>query len=303
MKILLTGSHGLIGTGLVPALTARGHRTVRLVRAPAAPPPGDVVWDPATGHVADPARLDGLDAVVHLAGENIASGRWTQARKARIRESRVRGTRLLAEALARLPHPPRALVCASAVGYYGDRGEEVLREESPPGTGFLAEVCRDWEAAADPARRAGIRVVALRTGLVLSPAGGALARLLPVFRLGLGGRLGSGRQYASWIAIDDVVGAILHLLESDAVTGPVNLVAPHPVTNREFTAALGRALRRPALLAVPAWALRIALGETAGELLASVRAEPAKLRGAGYAFRHPDVEEALRALLGRHRPS
>jgi uncharacterized protein (TIGR01777 family) len=301
MNILLTGSHGLIGRALVPALTAQSHRTVRLIRVSSTPAPDDVVWDPATGQVADPSRLDGFDAVIHLAGESIAAGRWTQARKARIRESRVRGTRLLADILARSPHPPRMLICASAVGYYGDRGQDILREESAPGTGFLAEVCREWEAASDPARRAGIRVAHLRTGIVLSPAGGALARLLPMCRLGLGGALGSGRQYMSWIAIDDVVGAILHLLANAGVAGPVNLVAPRPVTNREFTAALGRVLGRPTLFAVPAVALRIALGEMAGELLGSVRAEPAALQRSGYTFRHPDLEGALRALLGRSR--
>ncbi len=295
--VLVTGSRGLVGSALIPVLAARGDRIVRLVRAASVSGPDEAAWDPAAGTI-DAGRLDGVDAVIHLAGENISAGRWTPARKARIRESRVRGTRLLAETLARLRYPPRALLSASATGYYGDRGDEVLREDSPPGTGFLAEVCREWEAAAEPARRAGVRVVSMRAGVVLSPAGGMLARLLPVFRLGFGGPLGSGRQYLSWIAIDDVVGAVLHLLADEGTAGPVNLVAPVAVTNAEFTKALGRVLSRPTLLPVPAIVLRAAFGEMAdGAILASARVEPARLAASGYRFRFSDAGAALRHLL------
>lgn len=298
MNVLVTGSHGLIGSALVPALARRGDRIVRLVRtAPAAA--DEVAWDPMTGAI-DAARLEGVDAVVHLAGENLAAGRWTAQRKARILDSRVRGTRLLAETLGRLSKRPRVLLSASATGYYGDRGDAVVREESPSGTGFLAEVCRQWEQAADPARQAGIRVVHLRSAIVLSAAGGVLRRLLPVFRLGLGGPLGSGRQYVSWIAIDDWVGAALHLLGDARVAGPVNMVAPRPVTNIEFTRALARAVSRPALVPVPALALRALFGDMADEaLLTSARVEPARLLASGYVFRFPDLDGALRHVLGR----
>jgi len=234
---------------------------------------------------------------VHLAGENLAAGWWTAERKRRIRDSRVGGTRLLAEALAGLRQRPRLLLSASATGYYGHRGEEILVEASAPGTGFLAAVCREWEAAAAPARDAGVRVVYLRSGVVLSPAGGALARLLPMFRLGLGATLGTGRQFMPWITLDDEVGAILHLLTHD-ISGPVNLVSPQQVTNREFTATLCRIVRRPALLRVPGQALRMVLGEAAGELLASERVHPARLLETGYAFRHPELESTLRDLVG-----
>jgi NAD dependent epimerase/dehydratase family enzyme len=276
VSILVSGSHGLIGSALIPTLAARGHRIVRLVRHRVSRSADEVAWDPAAGWIDAPA-LEGLEAVIHLAGEPIAAGRWTAARKARIRGSRIGGTRLLAEALARLRRTPQALICASATGYYGSRGEEILVEESAPGTGFLAEACRDWEAAAAPARDAGIRVVHLRSGLVLSPTGGVLAKLLRIFRLGLG--------------------AILHVLAQGVQRGPVNLVSPHPVTNREFTATLGRMLRRPALFPVPAPVLWIALGEVAGELLGGQRVHPTKLLTAGYAFRHPDLEAGLRAIL------
>ncbi|HEX9247004.1 MAG TPA: TIGR01777 family oxidoreductase, partial [bacterium] len=229
--------------------------------------------------------------------ESVARGRWTAAKKARIRESRVESTRLLARTLAGLTRRPQVLICASAVGYYGHRGDEILAEESAPGQGFLAEVCVAWEAAAETARQAGIRVVHLRTGLVLTPAGGALATLLPLFRLGLGGRFGSGRQWMSWITLDDEVEAIAHALGRDTLQGPVNLVSPHPVTNQEFTNALARVLRRPAVLAVPGAALRAVIGEAAGELLGSQRAHPARLLAGGYTFRHPELEAGLRHLL------
>jgi len=295
VKILFSGSHGLIGSALLPLLTSRGHRIIRLVRGDPGSGPDRISWDPASGRLEAP-QLEGVDAVIHLAGESLASGRWTAARKARIRHSRVESTRLLAGALARLDRRPAALITASAVGYYGDRGDEILVEDSAPGSSFLATLCRDWEAAAAPARQAGIRVAHLRSGVVLSPAGGVLARLLPVFRAGLGGRLGNGRQFMSWIGLDDEVEAIHHVLTHDAVQGPVNLVSPQPVTNREFTAALGRFLRRPAFLAVPAGLLRLALGELAGEMLSSARAYPARLLATGYAFQDPELEGALRHL-------
>jgi uncharacterized protein (TIGR01777 family) len=297
--VLVTGSGGLIGSALVPLLTTGGHRVSRLVRGRTRRRQGERPWLPERG-VLDPADLEDVDAVVHLAGENIAAGRWTEARKARIRESRVAGTQLLAGALARLSRPPKVLLCASAVGFYGDRGEEQLREESPPGTGFLPEVCVAWEAATEAARKAGIRVVHLRLGVVLSSAGGALRNMLTPFRLGGGGRLGDGAQFMSWIALDDAIGAIYHALSHPSLRGAVNLVAPHPVTNRVFTRTLGRVLRRPTCLAAPAAALRLALGEMADALLLTgARVDPARLRDSGYAFRFPELEAALRHLLGR----
>lgn len=297
MKIAVTGSRGLIGSALVPFLTAGGHHVTRLVRGPSSPG-GDVGWDPAHG-LRDPARLEGLDGVVHLAGENIA-GRWTAARKAEIRRSRVEGTEHLCESLARLERPPKVLVSASAIGYYGDRGDEILREESPPGHDFLAEVSRAWEAATGPAARAGIRVVNLRFGVVLSPAGGALQKMLLPFKLGAGGRVGSGRQFWSWIALDDAVGTIHHALVTEALAGPVNATSPAPLTNAEFTRTLARVLRRPALFPMPAAAARLAFGEMADALLlASARVIPARLQAAGYRYRFPDLEGALRHLLGR----
>ncbi len=299
MKILVTGSSGLVGSALVSFLTDGGHEILRLVRSKPRSGMPEIRWNPETGDV-DLARLEGVEAVVHLAGENIASGRWTAEKKIRIRESRVRGTRLLCESLAHLEQPPRVLVCASATGYYGDRGEEVLREESPPGSGFLAEVCQAWEAAAEPARQKGMRVAHLRLGMVLSPKGGALARMLLPFRLGLGGVVGSGKQYWSWIALDDAVGAACHALTTEALQGPVNAVAPRSVTNREFAQTLGRVLGRPSLFPLPAFVARILFGQMAQELLlASTRVEPQRLLATGYSFRYPDLEGALRHLLGR----
>lgn len=299
MTIVVSGSRGLIGSALARVLAGEGHIVVRLVRSGGAVPGASARWDPQTGAV-DPGGLEGCDAVVHLAGESIAGGAWTAERKRKIRDSRVEGTRLLCETLLRLHNPPAALLCASAVGYYGDRGEEVLREESPPGTGFLAQVCREWEEAAELAARGGIRVVRLRFGMVLSPDGGALARMLPPFRAGLGGRMGSGRQYVSWIALDDVVGAVRHAIRTGSLAGPVNVTAPHPVDNREFTRILGRVLSRPARVPAPAFALRLAFGEMADELLlASARAEPARLVASGYEFRFPSLDGALRNLLGK----
>ncbi|MBI5685167.1 MAG: TIGR01777 family protein [Verrucomicrobia bacterium] len=282
MKILLTGSGGLVGSALIPRLTVGGHGITRLSHSQP--------WPELAGH----------DAVVHLAGENIATGRWTPEKKARIRDSRVQVTRRLCDTVARLASPPRVVICASAVGCYGNRGDELLREESAPGTGFLAEVCRDWEAATKPAADAGIRVVNLRFGVILSAAGGALAKMLTPFKLGVGGVIGDGRQWMSWVALDDAVGVIGDALANDALRGPVNVVAPQPVTNREFTTALGRVLRRPTMFPAPAFALRLALGEMADALLlSSQRVEPAKLVASGYRFRFPELEGALRHLLKR----
>jgi uncharacterized protein (TIGR01777 family) len=299
MRVAVSGSGGLIGAEVVASLEAAGDEIVRLVRRAPGPSENAVRWDPGSG-IVDASALEGLAAVVHLAGENIAAGRWNAARKAAIRESRVTGTRLLCDTLARLSTPPETLVCASAIGWYGDRGDEVLTEEIPPGTGFLADVCRDWEAAAAPAARKGIRVVALRIGMVLSPKGGALARMLPPFRAGFGGVLGNGRQYVSWVALDDLAGIVLHVLANRDLDGPVNAVSPHPVTNREFTGALGSVLSRPTPFPVPAFALRLAVGEMADALLlASARVVPRRLEETGYRFRFPELHAALRHLLGR----
>jgi len=297
-RVAVTGSTGLVGSALVRHLTDGGHEVIRLVRDGSTGGAGRLTWDPGTGTI-DPGALDDVDAVVHLAGENIAAGRWTPARKDRILRSRVDGTRRLSEALARSARPPRALVCASAIGFYGDRGEEVLTESSGPGQGFLAEVCRHWETAAEPARRAGIRVVSLRLGMILSGRGGALAKMLPLYRLGLGGRIGHGRQYLSWVTLTDTVRAIEHAVRTDLLRGPANVVAPRPATNRAFTAMLARVLQRPAVLPVPAWVLRLALGEMADALLlAGARVEPMMLLATGFRFVHDELENALRAELG-----
>jgi len=300
MKVLLSGSSGLVGSALIPVLTGGGHQVARLVRSEPAPGGSEVRWDPEAGEIRK-AALEGVEAAVHLAGESIAAGRWTAAKRARILKSRVKGTQLLAEALAGLKQPPKVLVSASAVGYYGDRGDEALTENSGSGSAlFLSNVCRQWEAAAEPAADAGIRVVNLRFGVILSAAGGALPRLLTPFRMGVGGRLGSGKQYMAWIALDDVVGAIVHVLTTEALRGPVNAVAPQPVTNREFTKTLGRVLGRPTVFPMPAFAARLAFGQMADELLlASQRVEPAKLLASGYQFRFPELEAALRHLLGK----
>ena len=300
MRVAITGSTGLVGSEVVSVLSAAGHEAVRLVRRAPAPGEKAVRWNPAQGEV-DVAGLEGFDAVIHLAGENVGSGRWTAVRKTAIRDSRVNGTRLLCDALAGLARPPKTLVCASAIGYYGDRGEELLTEESSPGTGFLAEVSREWEAASGSAARKGIRVVILRIGVVLSSNGGALSRMLPLFRAGLGGVIGGGSQYLSWVALDDLPFIILHSLQCAELVGPVNAVTPHPVTNREFTRALGNALSRPTPLPVPAFALRLAVGREMADslLLASARVLPRRLETTGYRFRFPELGEALRHLLGK----
>jgi uncharacterized protein len=300
LHVAITGASGLIGSALGRLLVRDGHGVRPLVRRPAGA--GEISWDPAAGRL-DPNDLEGLDAVVHLAGENIGV-RWTKARKARIRNSRVQGTRLLSEAMARTRRRPQVLVSGSALGIYGDRGDEVLTEKSAPGPAddFLAAVGQEWESAADPARAAGIRVVHPRFGIVLSPAGGALGKMLLPFRLGLGGRLGDGSQWISWISIDDVAGALVHVLLNAGLSGPVNVTAPEAVRNRDFTRTLGRVLSRPTPFPVPATALRLVLGEMADStLLASARMLPERLLGSGYRFAHPDLETALRHVLGRDR--
>jgi uncharacterized protein (TIGR01777 family) len=300
MDVAVTGSSGLIGSALGPALARAGHRMVPVVRSTAARTsrPGALSWDPDAGTI-DAGGLEGIGAVVHLAGENIGASRWNEGQKARIRDSRVKGTVLLSETLAKLANPPRVLVSASGINVYGDRGDEVVTEESRPGEGFLAEACKAWEGATAPAEQAGIRVVHLRSGIVLSPAGGALDKMLTPFRLGLGGRLGSGAQWMSWISVDDEVGAIVHLLGDGGPAGPVNATAPNPVTNAEFSKALGQALRRPSVMPVPAPALRLLLGrEMADELLlASMRVLPARLLDAGYPFQAPELGSALQRML------
>lgn len=267
-----------------------------VVRHPPRSDRGEIAWDPQQGRI-DAAALAGLDAVVHLAGENIGE-RWTPARRQRIRDSRVQGTSLLAEALARMTDPPRVLVSASAIGYYGDRGAELLSESSGPGRDYLAGVAREWEAATEPAARAGVRTVIIRMGVALSPEGGALGRMLPVFRLGVGGQLGSGRQWMSWVSLPDVVRAVGFVIGHAELRGPVNVVAPEPVTNAEFTRTLARVLNRPALMFVPEVALRLVFGELAdATLLVSQRAVPTRLTEAGFQFLHPNLDAALRALL------
>lgn len=292
--VAVTGASGLVGSALLPLLAAGGRRVTRCVRRAAKE--GEVTWDPQTGF--DTAALGGVEAIVHLAGENIASGRWTAAVKERIRTSRVQGTRTLCEGLARMQPRPQVLVCASAIGYYGDRGDEQLTEQSPCGAGFLANVVREWEAAAQPARDAGIRVVNLRFGVILSAKGGALAKMLLPFKLGAGGRVGSGGQYWSWIAIDDAAGAICHAIITDSLSGPVNAVAPNPVTNTEFTRVLGRVLKRPTFMPLPAFAARLMLGEMADELLLSrTRVVPRELQRTDHMFLYPALEPALRHVL------
>ena len=299
MRVAVSGSGGLVGAEVAASLADAGDEVVRLVRRVPAEAGREVRWDPESG-IVDASGLEGISAVVHLAGENIAAGRWNARRKAAIRESRVKGTRILCDALAGLSRPPDTLLCASAIGFYGDRGDELLTEGSAAGEGFLADVCRDWEAATAPAARRGIRVVALRIGVVLSPKGGALSRMLPPFRAGFGGVLGNGSQYVSWVSLDELPGIVRHALANRELQGPVNAVAPHPVTNREFTAALGTVLSRPTPFPVPAFALRLAVGEMADALLLSgARVVPRRLEETGYRFRFPELHGALRHLLGK----
>ena len=298
MKVLITGSSGFIGSALTARLLAEGQSIVRLVRREPAPGSGEARWDPESGYI-DAAALEGIDGVVHLAGENIANRRWDDAQKARIRDSRTRGTTLLANALARTTPTPRCLVSASAVGYYGDRGAELLGEDEPPGNDFIAQATAEWENAARPAADAGIRVAVMRLGMVFDPRGGPLKRMLLPFRMGLGGKLGNGRQYMSWLSLEDAVSAFVHALTADGLSGPVNVCAPQPVTNADFTRALGRALSRPAFFAVPRFALRIALGEMADAVLFSTNMSSAKLVESGFDFRHTDIEATLKEMLSR----
>ena len=298
-RIVVTGSTGLVGGRLVQELEQAGAAVIRAVRRPVQDAARELFWDPDRREI-DASKLEGVDAVVHLAGENIAGHRWTEAFKERIRESRVKGTRLLCEAIARVRAKPQTLVCASAIGYYGDRGDESLTESAKPRNDFLARVCRDWEAACQPARDAGVRVVNLRIGVVLSAEGGALKKMLSPFKLGAGGRIGDGRQSMSWAALDDVVGAIHFILANSTLEGPVNVVSPQVATNAEFTKTLGRVLSRPTILPMPAFAARLAFGEMADALLlSSTRVVPQALTSAGYTYRWPELEGALRHLLNK----
>lgn len=296
MKIVVTGSSGFIGTATVHALEARGHRVVRLVRSGSA---GEnrITWDPEHGQLELDA-LAGIDAAVNLAGEPIGARRWTERQKAKILDSRERTTTLLSQAMIRLSPQPRALLSASAMGYYGERGDELLTESAASGHGFLASVCRRWEAATSVASEAGIRVVHLRTGLPLHPSGGLMKRVLLPFRFGLGGRFGSGRQWMSWISLEDQIRAMLHLLENDEANGAFNIAAPEPVRNDEFTRVLARVLHRPALIPIPKVLIAIPFGrELTNDLLSSIRLSPARLERSGYRFTSPELEPALRAML------
>lgn len=303
MKIAITGSSGLVGSVLIPFLLTGGHQVIRFVRKAATSTVEDgttsVLWNPDKGEL-NASALEGVDAVINLAGEGIADKRWTDERKKRILDSRIKGTTLLAKTLAGMKLPPKVFFSASAIGYYPPSEDTPLTESSPAGTGFLPEVCSAWEAATKPAENAGIRTVNGRIGIVLSARGGALTAQLPLFRWGVAGRLGSGRQYASWIEIDDLVGAIHFCLMNENIRGPVNLTAPGMVTNQEFTKTLGQVLHRPTFLPAPAWALRLALGEMADALLlASLKVIPERLQQAGFSFHYPELEPALRHLLGR----
>ena len=297
MKILISGSSGLIGSTAATALKSDGHDVVHLVRPGKPPNPGDVQWDPMRATV-DVAALEGVEVVIHLSGAGIADGRWTEERKQLLRSSRIDTTRVLVDSLSRLKQKPRVLIVASAIGYYGNRGDEILTESSTTGTDFLALVCRDWEAEASRAAARGIRTVMLRTGVVLSGKGGALPKMLTPFKLGVGGRLGSGQQWMSWIAIEDVVGIIRNAIANEQVSGPVNVVAPNPVRNEEFTRLLAAMLHRPAIFPAPAFMLRLAMGEMADAvLLGSDRVKPERMLAAGYKFRFEILEPALRAAV------
>ena len=291
MKILIAGASGLVGSALIPELESDGHEIVRLVRD--TPKPGEIEWHPNQDEI-DPATIDSFDAIINLAGESIAEGRWTDEKKKRIRDSRVNGSHLISEAMAKLATKPRVFLCASATGIYGDRGDEILDEQSESGGGFLAGVCREWEKATEPASKAGVRVVNLRFGPILARAGGMLEKMLMPFKMGLGGKIGSGKQYISWVAIDDVVAAMRLALNHGSIRGPLNIVSPKPVTNEQFTRALGEALSRPTVMAMPAFAARLAFGEMADEmLLVSQRVTPKRLNHAGFTFQFSDLGDAL----------
>ena len=296
MKVLVTGATGLVGSELVPFLTKQGHDVFRLTHSKPREA-HDIVWDPSHNQLPK-SRIEGTEVVVHLAGENIAGKRWNPKVKESLRRSRIDGTKLLCETIGQLQVLPKTLICASAIGYYGDRGSEMLNETSGPGTGFLSELCQEWEAACEPARAKGIRVVNLRIGVILSPKGGGLAKMLMPFKMGVGGVMGTGNQYWSWISVDDVVGTINHCITHEKIAGPVNTTAPCPVTNYEFTKTLGNVLGRPTIFPMPGFAARIALGEMANDLLlASTRVMPNRLSETGYQFLFPTLEPALRHLL------
>jgi len=295
-NILISGASGFVGGNLTEFLLERGCKVKKLTRSVQGSAGNLVYWNPAKGEI-ELEALEGLDAVVHLAGENIA-GRWTEKRKTNIENSRIQGTKLLSESLAKLNKKPQVLIAASATGYYGDRGDEILSEESAPGEGFLTDVCLKWENATEVANEAGIRVFNLRIGMVLGLGGGALQKMLPPFKIGVGGKIGEGKQYWSWIAIDDLVGIIYYLLNSQDLKGPVNAVAPYPVTNSEFTFALGRVLNRPTILPLPGFVARGLLGEMAdATMLSSARVIPRKLLDSGYKFKYPKLEQALNSIL------
>ncbi|WP_033284187.1 TIGR01777 family oxidoreductase [Streptomyces sp. NRRL F-525] len=294
-RIAVTGASGLIGSALVRSLTADGHEVVRLVRR-AARGADEVCWDPE-GQYVDAAGLDGCDSVVNLAGAGVGDHRWTDAYKKQVRDSRVLGTSALAEAVAALDRPPRVWVNGSAIGFYGETGDRAVDESAPPGDGFLPSLCVEWEEATAPVQEAGVRTVFARTGLVVAPEGGAWAKLFPLYKAGLGGRFGNGRQYWSFVALHDEVAAIRHLIDTDGLSGPFNLTAPNPLTNREISAAMGRVLRRPSLFTVPAPALKLVLGEMSGDVLGSQRVLPKRLLESGFTFAFPEIEGAIRAAL------
>lgn len=296
MKVVVSGASGLVGSELVPVLTAQGHDVYRLTRVKPREAL-DIQWDPERKELPK-SRLEGSDAIIHLAGENIAKRRWNAQFKETIRRSRLDGTKLMADTICQLETPPKVFLCASAIGYYGDRGTELLNETSAAGSGFLADACRDWEALCEPVREKGVRVVNLRIGVVLSPKGGALTQMLTPFKAGLGGVIGSGNQYWSWITIDDLLGSICHCISNDKLNGPVNATSPCPVTNYDFTKILGSVLNRPTILPIPAFLARLALGEMADALLlSSARVMPNRLSETGYHFQYPTLEPALRHLL------
>jgi uncharacterized protein len=296
MKIAIAGASGLVGSALIPILQSDGNEITRLVRS--APKAGEIEWHPNQDAL-DAKTLQGFDVIINLAGENIAAGRWSDEQKRKIRDSRVNGTHLLSEAIAQMSRKPRVFVCASATGIYGDRGDEILNEQSDSGGGFLAGVCREWEKATEPAGKSGVRVVNLRFGPILAREGGMLTKLLTPFKMGMGGKVGSGKQYISWIALDDAVSAIKLALNDESIRGPLNVVSPNPVTNEEFTKTLGHVLNRPTALAMPAFAARLAFGEMADEmLLVSQKVLPKRLNDAGFQFQYPELEGAFRKYVG-----
>ena len=296
MKIAIAGASGLIGSALIPILQSEGNQITRLVRS--SPKPGEIEWHPNQDQVGAQS-LEGFGAIINLAGENIAGGRWTDEQKRKIRDSRVNGTHLLSEAIAKMDPKPVGFICASATGIYGDRDDETLDEQSESGGGFLAGVCREWEQATEPASKAGVRVVNLRFGPVLAREGGMLSKLLTPFKMGMGGKVGSGKQYISWVALDDAVNAIKLAIDDESIHGPINIVSPNPVRNEEFTKTLGHVLNRPTALAMPAFAARLAFGEMADEmLLASQKVMPKRLSQAGFQFQYPTLESAMRKYVG-----